>query len=157
MPQLSTWKITLTLLVLALLTACGGSPPATVATMPVFPGATELKEGESTIADTLGQNNASDAAMREAMGVGGSTEQKGFRLPADATWDSVKSYYDEQLKGQGWQTNSMIDSAMAQANAGNDVFRTANWQKGSQNLTVVMLTLPTDATQKELIVSLSSQ
>ncbi|NJM06759.1 hypothetical protein HC891_12090 [Candidatus Gracilibacteria bacterium] len=150
-------KITFVLLVITLITACGGGPPATVATLPLYPGATELQAGESTIADTLGQNNATDAAMREAMGVGGSTEQKGYRLPADATWDQVKAYYDEQLKGQGWQTNSTISAVMEQANAGNDVFRTANWQKGGQNVTVVMLTLPTDATQKELIVSLSSQ
>ena len=46
---------------------------------------------------------------------------------------------------------------MEQANQGNDLFRVANWQRGQQNVSIVMLTSPTDANEKQLIISLSSQ
>src|SRR5262249_25022644 len=39
-----------------LLGACGGSPPATLADIPAYPGAAELTAGESNIANTLAKN-----------------------------------------------------------------------------------------------------
>ena len=146
----------LIVLVAAGLSACGGKPAA-LADIPAYPGAVELKPGESTLAETLAQNNQADAAMRGQLGVGGKTEQKGYRLPTESGWDQVKSFYDEKLKAGGWSTNSMVSGIMDQANQGNDLFRTANWQKSGQNVTVIMLTSPTDSTVKELIISLSSQ
>ena len=140
-----------------LLAACGGSPPATLADIPAYPGATELKPGESNIADTLANNNQADAALRAQLGTGGKTEQKGFSLPSDAKWDQIKSFYDEKLKAGGWGTNSLVSGIMEQANQGNDLFQTANWQKDKQNVTIVMVTSPTNTAQKQLIVSLSSQ
>jgi hypothetical protein len=140
-----------------LLAACGGSPPATLADIPAYPGAAELKPGESNIADTLANNNQADAALRAQLGTGGKTEQKGFSLPSDAKWDQVKSFYDEKLKAGGWGTNSLVSGIMEQANQGNDLFQTANWQKDKQNVTIVMVTSPTDTTQKQLVVSLSTQ
>jgi hypothetical protein len=147
----------LTVLALLALAACGGSPPAALADIPSYPGAVELKPGESNLADTLANNNQADAALRGQIGVGGAIEQKGYSLPDDATWDQVKSFYDQKLQAGGWTTNSMVSGIMDQVNQGNELFRTANWQRGSQNVSVVMLTSPTDAAQKELIISLSSQ
>ena len=72
-------------------------------------------------------------------------------------WDQIKSFYDEKLKASGWGTNSLVSGIMEQANQGNDLFQTANWQKDKQNVTIVMVTAPTDTSQKQLIVSLSSQ
>ena len=92
----------LTLLLSALLLGACGSKPVTLADLPVYPGATELKPGESSIADTLKNNGQQDAAMRQAAGVGGSTTQKGFNLPADATWDQVKAFYTDKLKASGF-------------------------------------------------------
>jgi hypothetical protein len=143
-------------LALFVLGACGAKPAA-LADIPTYPEATELQPGESVLADTLAQNNQSDAAMREQMGLGGATEQRGFSLPQSATWDEVKGFYDEQLKAAGWSTNGMVSSMMEQANQANDIFKTANWQKGKQNVSVVMLTSPTDSAVKELIISLSTQ
>jgi hypothetical protein len=151
-------RVALGMLAAALLiAACGGGQAATLGDIPAYPGAVELQAGASTIADTLASNNQADAAMRQQLGVGGSTEQKGYSLPRDTSWEQVKGYYDEQLKAAGWGTNSMVSGIMEQANQGNELFRTANWQKGGQNVTVVMLTSPTDAAQKELVISLSSQ
>ena len=151
------FAVLLTLVALLTLAACGGSPPATLTDIPVFPGAAELKPGESSIADTLANNNATDAAMRAQLGTGGKTEQKGFSLPQDAKWDQIKSFYDEKLKANGWGTNSMVSGIMEQANQGNDLFQTANWQKNKQNVTVIMVASPVDNTQKQLLISLSTQ
>jgi hypothetical protein len=147
----------LAILTLVALTSCGGSPAATLADIPAYPGASDLKPGESTIGDTLAKNNQMDAALRGQLGTGGKTDQKGFSLPKDAKWDQVKGFYDEKLKAAGWSTNSLVSGIMEQANQGNDLFQTANWQKGKQNVTIVMLTAPVDNSQKQLIVSLSTQ
>lgn len=147
----------LTLFALFALAACGGGAPQTLTDIPAYPGATELKPGESVLGDTLAQNNQQDAALRGQLGAGGATEQKGYKLPADANWDAVKGFYDQKLKAAGWSTNDLVSGIMEQANQGNDLFRTANWQRGQQNVTVVMLMSPTDANQKELVISLASQ
>lgn len=147
----------ITLLALLALVACGGSAPATLADIPTYPGATELKPGEDPIGNTLAQNNQADAALRAQLGTGGKTDQKGFRLPSDAQWDQVKSFYDEKFKAAGWSTNNLVSGIMDQASQGSG-FHTMNWQRGSQNVTVIMLTVPgADGDQQNLIVSLSSQ
>jgi hypothetical protein len=147
----------LTLATLVALAGCGGSPAAALADIPAYPGATELKPGESNIGDTLTKNNQMDAALRTQIGAGGKTEQKGFNLPKEATWDQIKGFYDEKLKAGGWSTNSLVSGIMEQANQGNDLFQVANWQKAGQNVSVVMVTSPVNAAEKQLIVSLSSQ
>ena len=91
----------LIVLALGLLAACGGSPPATLTDIPAYPDAVELKPGESTLADTLGQNNQADAALRAQLGTGGKTDQKGYSLPKGTNWDQLKSFYDDKLKAAG--------------------------------------------------------
>lgn len=146
------------IIMLFLLASCAGAPAtASLNDLPMYPGAVELKPGESTLADTLANNNQADTAIRGNLGTGGKTEQRGFHLPADSSWNAIKAFYDEKLKADGWATNSMVSGIMEQANQGNDIFQSANWQRGKQNVTVIMLTAPIDKSQKELIISLSSQ
>jgi hypothetical protein len=148
---------------LLILPACGGN--ASAGDLPKFPGATELKAGESTIGNTLAQNMKQDTAMRTAMGAGGKTEQLGFQLPGDATWEQVKSFYEKELKVSGWESGlggvagGLVDinAVMGAANQGNDLFQTAIWSKGKQTLTVAMLTNPTDRKKQELVLSLSTR
>lgn len=146
------------------LAACGGA----VATkdLPVYTGATELKAGESNIGDTLAKNVEQNAALKQAMGgMGSDLDQKGFQLPADATWDQVKAFYEKELDKAGWSkglggiANSFVDvnAIMETTNQDNELFKTAIWSKGKQTLTIVMITDPTDNAKKQLLLSLSSQ
>ncbi len=149
---------------LVVLTACGGGATA-IKDLPVYTGATELKPGESTVGDTLSKNMQQDAALRQAMGAGGKTEQAGFKLPADATWDQVNAFYGKELKAAGWSSGlggiagSFVDlnAVMQTANQGNDLFKIAVWSKDKQTLSVVMTTGPTDSMDKELLLSLSTR
>ena len=148
---------------LVILPGCGGS--VTSGDLPTYPGAAELKAGESTIGNTLGKNMKQDAALRQAMGTGGKTEQRGFKLPAGTTWEQVKSFYDKELKAGGWESGLGgaagnfvdINAVMGAANRGNDLFQTAIWSKGKQTLTVSMIADPTDRKQQELVLSLSTR
>ena len=150
--------------VILLLAACG-TKAAGVGDLPVFPGSTELKAGDSRITDTLAKNNQQDTAMRNAMGAGGQTEQRGFSLTADTTWDKVKSYYETELKSRGWTSGlggiagGMVDinAMMNTANKGNDLFQTMIFSKGKQTLTIILTVSPTDASHKTLIQSLSTR
>jgi hypothetical protein len=148
---------------LIVLPGCGGS--VTSGDLPKYPGAVELKAGETVIGNTLAQNMKQDEAVRKAMGTGGKIEQKGFKLPADAQWDQVKGFYDKELKAGGWESGLGgvaggfvdVNAVMGAANQGNDLFQTAIWSKGKQTLTVAMVTSPTDRKDRELILSLSSR
>jgi hypothetical protein len=150
--------------VILLLAACG-SKTSGLGDLPVFPGSTELKADDSRIAETLAKNNERDAAMRNAMGAGGQTEQRGFSLPAETTWDKVKSYYETELKSRGWTSGLGgiaggivdINAMMNTANKSNDLFQTTIWSKGNQTLTIILTISPTDASQKTLIQSLSTR
>lgn len=145
-----------------LLAACGPQNVA-IADLPVYPGAVELKPGESAIGDTLAQNMQQDAAMRQSAGVGGSTEQKGFTLPGDAGWDAVKAFYADELKAAGWAEGmggpggGIASQMIEQANQGNDLFQTAMFNKGNQVLSVIRVASPTDPSTVELILSLSTR
>lgn len=143
--------------------ACGGTTAS--GDLPKYPGAVELKAGESAIGSTLAQNMKQDAALRQAVGTGGKTEQRGFKLPGDTTWEQVKSFYDRELKAGGWESGLGgmaggfvdINAVMGAANQGNDLFQTAIWSKDKQTLTVVMVNGPTDKKQQELVLSLSTR
>ncbi|MBK9944137.1 MAG: hypothetical protein IPP13_21255 [Kouleothrix sp.] len=111
------------------LAACGGSAPAKLADIPSYPDAVQLKPGENPIADTLAKN------VQQAGSMGANIDQTIFTLPQGASWDQVKQFYTDKLGSDGWQsTNLPIPD--------NDVFKMANWRRGSQNLTVAQLTEP---------------
>jgi len=160
----SLFSLTILVMTLLALAACGGA--VAMKDVAVYPGATELKAGESNVGDTLAKNVEQNAALKQAMGgMGSNLDQKGFQLPADTTWDQVKAYYEKELDKAGWSkglggiANSLIDvnAVMETANQDNELFKTALWSKGKQTLTVVMVADPTDNTQKQLLLSLSSQ
>lgn len=143
------------------LVACG-SPAATLADIPAYTGATELVPGEDPIADTMVQNMQQDAQIRSQVGVGGSIEQKAYRLPTTATWDDVKSFYASTLEGDDWESGlggpggNLASDIMESANAANDMFQTAIWSRGKQNLTIIRTANPTNAEDVFLMLSLAN-
>jgi hypothetical protein len=150
-------------ILLVIMSGCGSS--VTSGDLPKYPGAAQLKPGESTIGSTLAQNMKQDAAVRQAAGVGGKIEQMGFKLPAESTWEQVKGFYDKELRANGWESGlggvagSFVDinAVMGAVNQSNDLAQTAIWSKGKQTLTVAMIISPTDRKQRELILSLASR
>jgi hypothetical protein len=149
-----------TLIVAAIvLTACSG--PVSMTDLPVYPGATEHKEGQSPVGNTLAKNAQTDAAMRSAVGVGGKTEQKGYRLPKAAKWDDVKRFYDDKLKAAGWSSGTggimggMASDVMNVANKSNTQSQTALYSKGKQSLTVIVVASPKKG-ERDLLLSLST-
>jgi hypothetical protein len=147
--------------VLVLASGCG-SKPATAAELPVYPGATELQPGEDPVADTLAKNMQQDASLRQGMGVGGSIEQKAYRLPADASWEAVQGFYKENLEADGWKSGTggiggdLVNQALETTNQSNDMFKTAMWSKGKQVFTIFRLLESPDSTQPYLIISLNT-
>ena len=141
--------------------ACGAST-LTVSDLPVYPDAVALQPGEDPVADTLANNAEQDAALRGNLGVGGSVEQKAFRLPAGATWDQVKSFFDTELGADGWESGlggiggDIAGDVLDQANAGNEFFQTGIWSKGKQNLTVIRSVDALNPDQPYLILSLAT-
>ena len=134
-----------------------------LADVPSYPGASELKPGENPIAETLKKNMENDASMRQAVGVGGKTEQKGFKLPADAGWDKVKAFYDDKLKAGGWSEGmggpggDIASKVMNQVNTMQSVMQSAIYTKGTQTLSIHRMADPMNASNVVVIASLSSR
>lgn len=126
-----------------------GDGAATLDSIAAPDGATEL---DANVAKTLGNNNAASAILSAQLGTGGKTEQKGYDLPADADWNNIKGFYDGKFGD--WDKNSTLASALDAVNSSNPLFKIANWQKDGQNVSVIMITDPIDATKKQLIISL---
>lgn len=148
----------------AMMTACGGGGAAMeIKDLPVYPGATELKPGESRIAETLQKNMEQDAQIRNAVGSGGKTEQKGFKIPADASWDKVKTFYTDKLKATGWSEGiggpggAIANNVLNQVNAQNSAFQNTIYSKGNQTLAVFRMADPTDKSSVVVIASLSTR
>ena len=156
---------------LLMLGACGGAAkPASMADMPTYPGATELKAGESSLGSTLANNVAQNEQLKQAMGGAGTKiEQKGFKLPAAATWAEVNKFYEEKMKGMGFSAGlggtggiaggligNLSNTVTQQMNQGNDLFQTAFFSKDKQIFTLIMITDPIDKTKKELVTSLNT-
>jgi hypothetical protein len=156
-----SWMILLALILLVVSSGCG-SKAATAGDLPVFPGAVELKPGEDPIADTLSKNMEQDSSLRQNIGVGGKIEQKVYRLPADGSWDSVKAFYDKELKAAGWKSGmggvggDIASQMLESVNDSNDMMKTTMWSKGKQILTIFRLTEGMGADQAYLIISLNT-
>jgi hypothetical protein len=141
------------LLVLALaallapaLAACGGSP-ATMATLPTFPSATELQAGENAVADSVAES------LKSSVGGNLSSEVKLFSLPQATTWDEVKAFYGEALQGGDWKAAAELDSS-------SDTISTAGWQRGglaSEQVLMLGFVPPLLGEGPVLIVSLFSE
>ena len=150
-------------LLISTLPSCGGKPAA-MADIPVFPGALELTPETSAIGATLGQNEKTDAALRQELNAGGKIEQRAWRLPAGVAWPEVKTFYEEKLKTAGWQSGvggiggSFVDvnKMMAVANQSNPMSQTMLFSKGKQTLTLIMLAMPMNKDGKQLIASLAT-
>jgi hypothetical protein len=148
---------------LTLVAGCGGSKPVAMAELPVYPGAMELKPGETRVGDTLASNAKMDAAIRSAVGAGGSTEQKGFSLPRGTRGDQVQQFYADKLKAGGWESGAggpaggIVANVLGAVNQGNDLVKTALWSRGTQTLTVLVVTIPGSKQPPELILSLASR
>lgn len=157
------FMFSLAFLLISSLLSCGGKPAA-MTDIPVYPGAVELKAGTNAIGDTLNQNEQTDAAMRQAMNVGGKIEQRAWRLPAGVAWPEVKSFYEEKLQAAGWQSGiggagggfADVNKMMEAANQSNPMTQTMILTKGKQSLTLFMLANPVNKEGKQLIVSLAT-
>jgi hypothetical protein len=155
------WMSLLALILLVSASGCGGTAESATS-LPVYPGAVELKPGEDPVADTLAKNMEQDASIRQNFGVGGKIEQKAFRLPADGSWEAVRGYYDKELKAGGWKSGmggiggDIANQALETANQANPMLKMAAWSKGKQILTIFRLMETPDATQAYLIISLNS-
>jgi hypothetical protein len=155
-------KFVVAILVMAFLLAACGSKTVTIEDIPAFTGATALVPGEDPVADTLIQNMEQDAQLRTQVGVGGSIEQKAYRLPADASWDAVKSFYADALEGDGWESGlggpggDLASGIMDSVNTGNEFFQTAIWSRGDQNITIIRNIDPTNAENVMLMMSLAT-
>ncbi len=134
-------KLAFLLVILVFLVACGSD--VAIGDIPAYPDATALEPGSDPVADTLVNNMVQDAQIRNSAGVGGQIEQMAYRLPEGASWDDIESFYSSELSDGGWESGlggiagDIAGDVMSSVNEGNDLFQTAMWSRGKQNLTLI--------------------
>ena len=149
------WMMVFVALMLGL-TACGGASAVAINDLPAYPGATELKAGDSRIGATLAQNSQNITALTQASGGCGKTYQNGYSLPKDTTWDTVKKFYDDKLKSAGWSEPSATSSILTQVNQQNPTTQTVIYVRGNQTLSVIRFVEPISK-DASLIFSLTTR
>ena len=98
------------LLIVSILTACGGAPtPVTYSQLPLFTGATE-----STNEQMIGMVEALLLQVRAETTIK-STEGKAYDVPEGTSWDAVKSFYSAALEKAGWVQAKVTDSNLGYA------------------------------------------
>ena len=137
------FAIALVVFTLLSLAACGGSAPAKLSDIAVYPDATALKPGENPMADTLAKN------VQQADNMGANIDQKIFALPKEASWDQVKKFYSDKLTADSWTASNLPIPD-------NDMFKMSLWTRGSQSLTVAQITEPISK-DSFLLFSLATQ
>jgi hypothetical protein len=110
-------SVFLSTLLLLSLAACGGQPVA-FADLPMLPDAAPLEEGTNTIADSV-SSSFKESLSGENVGV----ELKLYAVPAETSWEQIKTFYTDQLAATDWKS----DERIAQDS---DAFKTVGWTRG---------------------------
>lgn len=99
-----TLNVLLGVMLLLGVAACGGATaPATIDDVPVYPDATNIPRGENELVDQL-IDGISQAVNEEDVSA---IESQVYALPADTTWEQVKSFYSDKL-GEAWQADDEL-------------------------------------------------
>lgn len=109
-------RLALLALLALLLAACGGGAPATMASIPAYPGAAEIQPGENSMVDAVAESMLSAGEGQL------SAELRRYGLPAGTTWEQVEAHFASQLGG-GWRPAPELGGA-------NEALSTAGWQRG---------------------------
>ncbi len=117
--------ITLAALSLIGMTACGmaqsilpgAAQPVGIDDLAVYPGTTLVKPGQNPIADQAAKNS------QQAAPAGGKREDRVFALSKDVTWNQVMSFYNDKLKGAGWQSLNLVPNDQG-------IAKVATWLRG---------------------------
>ena len=138
-------------LMLALLAACGGTSASGGGTsasgggsLPLFAGAKPL-EGGSPLAIAI------DAAKQQLkqQQTGADTTVDAYTLPASASFDQVKTFYNDSLSSAGWKDAAGGAAMPAMPNGG-----TAVWLKNDNEVfTLLVMPDPTGGSQAIMLVA----
>jgi hypothetical protein len=109
-------RLVMSLLIACALAACGG-PPATLATIPLPPDATRLEAGSNPMADTI-----ADGFRQSMTQQNGKVELQLYALPADAGWEQIRGFYEQQIKDD-WKSEAQLAQDA-------EAFKTIGWTRG---------------------------
>jgi len=123
-----------------------------ISELPTYPGATELKPGESQVIDPLFGPAQRETPPFIGLGIEVEKSQRNFRMPPDTTFADVKAFYTDKLLAGGWREDPAMREFTDNANQQVTNMQGAVWVRVDQSLLIVMAT---DATTGEKEVTLS--
>jgi hypothetical protein len=98
--------------------ACGGGSPATIADIPVFPGASVMQPGDNEMADILSETIA-DTATTEGV----NAEVILYRLPDGTSFQDLAAFFDGALADTDWDPDASLYEET-------EFFSSAGWLRG---------------------------
>jgi hypothetical protein len=156
-------RIAVLILALVLLAGCGvpsggrviGGQPIQISELATFPGAQELKPGQSTVIDPLFKAAQDEPPPFIGLGIEVAKSYRTFRLPQGTTFADIKSFYADKLQSAGWREDGAMRVFTTQANASNPNLQGGLWVRIDQTLLAVLATDPGSGS-KELMLSLAT-
>lgn len=152
-----------TLLALVSFAACSvdaggrviGGQPVPIGELPAYPGATELKVGESKIIEPIFGPAQRETPPFIGLGIEVLKTQRDFRVPKDVTFNQIKAFYADKLQAGGWRQDPAMRVFTDNANDQIENVQGAIWVRVDQTLLIVLARNPADGA-KELTLSLAT-
>lgn len=108
--------LVLAALVVILIGACGPEP-VSIEDVPVFPGATPVKQGQDEFVDLMVES------IKESSSAEGVEVEIGlYTLPDGVTMEQLRGFYDEELAAADWKTESGLANEI-------EYFRSVGWSR----------------------------
>lgn len=133
-----------------------GGQPIAISELPTYPGATELNAGQSKVIDPLFAPAQRETPPFIGLGIEVEKSQRNFRVPKEASFADIKSFYSDKLLAGGWREDPAMREFTNSANAVMQNMQGAIWVRVDQTLLVVLATDPATG-EKELTLSMATR
>jgi hypothetical protein len=115
-----------------ILTGACGPEPVSMEDVPVFPGATPVKQGQNELVDLM-VGSIKESSSAEGVDV----EVRLYALPGGVAMEQLRGFYDRELAAADWESESGLTSEI-------EYFRSVGWSRraagGDQVLVVGHIT-----------------
>lgn len=132
-----------------------GGQPIGIGELPTYPGAVELKVGESKIIDPIFLAAQHEAPPFIGLGIEVSKVQRTFQVPKETTFADVKAFYADKLQAAGWREDPAMRVFTNQLNTTSPNLQGAIWVRVDQTLLIAWATDPASG-EKEVTLSLAT-
>jgi len=132
-----------------------GGEPVSIDELPTYPGAVELKSGESKVIDPVFGPAQRETPPFIGLGIEVLKSERNFQVPPQTTFADVKAFYADKLQSAGWREDPAMRVYTSQVNESSPRLQGGIWVRVDQTLFIALATDPATGA-KEVTLSLAT-